>query len=176
MAAATQVVPDDDRGVRRSRVGEFAFGLLRSSAFTIFLIDVLLVILFTLLSPNNRFGSLLNFQSLMYYSMVALLLALGMTLVVAAEMAQLRILREIHGVEFARARLAFGYSLGEMAAVCVTGAVAAEDLVRVPLSMARECAELGYNVKLAVLFSRGKAIPESHVHRLCVKVSSAGRG
>ena len=89
MAAATQVVPDDDRGVRRSRVGEIAFGLLRSSAFTIFLIDVLLVILFTLLSPNNRFGSLLNFQSLMYYSMVALLLALGMTLVVAAEMIDL---------------------------------------------------------------------------------------
>jgi ribose transport system permease protein len=89
MAAATQTVPEDDRGVRRSKIGEYAFGLLRSSAFTIFVIDVLLIILFTALSPDNRFGSLLNFQSLMYYSMVALLLALGMTMVVAAEMIDL---------------------------------------------------------------------------------------
>lgn len=102
--------------------------------------------------------------------------AQAVSLVVAAEMAQLRLLRELHGVDYQRSRLAFGYSLGELSAVCITGAIAAEDLVRVPLTMARECAELAHNVKLAVLFSRGKAIPESHVHRLCVKVTSAGRG
>lgn len=86
---ATSTVPEDDRGVKRSRAGEFLFGLIRTSAFSIFVINVLLVIAFTALSPNNRFGTLLNFQSLMYYSMVALLLALGMTFVVAAEMIDL---------------------------------------------------------------------------------------
>lgn len=87
--AAAGTVPEDDRGIRRTRFGEFAFGVVRSSAFTIFVIDIALVIAFTLLSPGNRFGSLLNFQSLMYYTMVALLLALGMTMVVAAEMIDL---------------------------------------------------------------------------------------
>lgn len=87
--AATAVVPEDDRGIRRGRVGGMLFSLVRTSAFSIFVIDIVLIIAFTALSPGNRFGSLLNFQSLMYYSMVALLLALGMTLVVAAEMIDL---------------------------------------------------------------------------------------
>jgi ribose transport system permease protein len=87
--STTTIVPEDDRGIVRSRVGGTLFSLVRTSAFSIFVIDVVLVIVFTALSPGNRFGSLLNFQSLMYYSMVALLLALGMTLVVAAEMIDL---------------------------------------------------------------------------------------
>jgi [acyl-carrier-protein] S-malonyltransferase len=102
--------------------------------------------------------------------------AQAVALVVAVEGAQLRLLREHHGVNYRKARLAFGYSLGEMSAVCVSGAIDAEDLVRVPLALARDCAELAHDVKLGILFSRGKAISESHVHRLCVKVTSAGRG
>lgn len=89
MAAQTAIVPEDDRAVRRSRAGNVLAGLAKSSAFTIFLIDIGLVILFTVISPGNRFGSLANFESLMYYTMVALLLALGMTVVVAAEMIDL---------------------------------------------------------------------------------------
>jgi [acyl-carrier-protein] S-malonyltransferase len=102
--------------------------------------------------------------------------AQAVALVVAVESAQLRLLREHHEINFQHARLAFGYSLGEMSAVCATGAITAEDLIRVPLTLARECAELAHDVRLAVLFSRGKAIPENHVHRLCVKITSAGRG
>jgi [acyl-carrier-protein] S-malonyltransferase len=102
--------------------------------------------------------------------------AQAVALVVAVEIAQLRLLREVHRIDHQQARLAFGYSLGELTAVCCCGAIAAEDLVRVPLSLARDCAELAHDVQLAVLFSRGKAIPESHVHRLCVKVTSEGAG
>ena len=102
--------------------------------------------------------------------------AQAVALVVATEIAQLRLLRELHTIDYQGTRLAFGYSLGEMTAVCSCGAIAAEDLVRVPLSLARDCAELAHDVQLAVLFSRGKAIPESHVHRLCVKVTSEGAG
>jgi [acyl-carrier-protein] S-malonyltransferase len=100
----------------------------------------------------------------------------AVALVVAVEIAQLRLLRELHGIDYQHARLAFGYSLGEVTAVSCTGAVSVEDLVRVPLELARDCAELAHDTRLAVLFSRGKAIPESHVHRLCVKVTAAGKG
>jgi [acyl-carrier-protein] S-malonyltransferase len=102
--------------------------------------------------------------------------AQAVALVVAVESAQLRLLRERHGVEYRQARLAFGYSLGEMSAVCAAGAIAPEALIRVPLTLARDCAELAHDVKLAILFSRGAVIPENHVHRLCVKVTSAGNG
>jgi [acyl-carrier-protein] S-malonyltransferase len=100
----------------------------------------------------------------------------AVALVVAVEIAQLRLLREVHGIDYQHARLAFGYSLGEVTAVSCGGAIAVEHLIRVPLELARDCAELAHDTRLAVLFSRGKAIPESHVHRLCVKVTSAGQG
>jgi [acyl-carrier-protein] S-malonyltransferase len=102
--------------------------------------------------------------------------AQAVALVVAVESAQLRLLREIHQIDFQQARLAFGYSLGELSAICVGGAMSAEELVRVPLTMARDCAELAHDVKLAVLFSRDKTIPEHHVHRLCVRTSAMGGG
>jgi [acyl-carrier-protein] S-malonyltransferase len=100
----------------------------------------------------------------------------AVALIIAAEAAQLRLLREHHGIDHSHARLAFGYSLGEMMAVCSCGAIAATDLIRVPLELARDCAELAHNVTLAVLFSREKIIAESHIHRLCVRVTSAGCG
>jgi [acyl-carrier-protein] S-malonyltransferase len=102
--------------------------------------------------------------------------AQAVALVVAVEAAQLRLLREHHGVDYKLARLAFGYSLGELSAVCSGEAVDPTDLVRVPLSLARDCAELAHDATLGVLFSRGAAIPEHHVLRLCVKVTSEGRG
>ena len=89
MSTATAIIPEDDRPVRRGRGATILRDLVRSTAFSIFVIDVGLVILFTILSPGNRFGSLANFESLMHYTMVALLLALGMTMVVAAEMIDL---------------------------------------------------------------------------------------
>jgi ribose transport system permease protein len=131
MAATATVVPEDDRGVRRTRLGGMLFTMLRSSAFTIFVINILLVIAFTALSPGNRFGSLLNFQSLMYYTMVALLLALGMTMVVAAEMIDLSlganlILSSVFGVltlEAMGATSADGTATGHVEAIFAALAV-----------------------------------------------------
>jgi [acyl-carrier-protein] S-malonyltransferase len=102
--------------------------------------------------------------------------AQAIALVVAIEAAQLRLLRERHDVDAAQARLAYGYSLGEIMAVCVGGAVRAEDLVRVPLVLARDCAELAHDATLAIVFSRGKVISEDKVRRLCVQITAAGRG
>jgi [acyl-carrier-protein] S-malonyltransferase len=42
--------------------------------------------------------------------------------------------------------------------------------------MAHDCAELAHDVTMGVLFSRGGAISEDQVRRLCVEISSAGRG
>ena len=87
MSTATAIIPRRPARTAPTRRGDLR--AVRSTAFSIFMIDVGLVILFTILSPGNRFGSLANFESLMHYTMVALLLALGMTMVVAAEMIDL---------------------------------------------------------------------------------------
>ncbi len=89
MTTGEDLVPEDDRPVRRGRFAGFVSETLRNSAFTIFAVVIGLWVLFTVLSPGNRFGSLQNLQSLLFYTMVALLLALGMTMVVAAEMIDL---------------------------------------------------------------------------------------
>lgn len=100
----------------------------------------------------------------------------AVALIVAAEVAQLRLLRELHGVDYTQARLAFGYSLGEMIAICSSGGFATEDLVRVPLAMAEDCADLARDAEMGVLFSRGGAISEHDVRRLCADITRQGRG
>jgi len=100
----------------------------------------------------------------------------SIALIVAVEVAQLRLLREVHGVDYAQAKMAFGYSLGEMTAVCCGGAFATEELIRVPLAMAADCVELSRDAEMGVLFSRGGAISEHDVRRLCADVTCRGRG
>lgn len=100
----------------------------------------------------------------------------ALTLVVAVEAAQLRLLHDLHGVEYARARHSYGYSLGELTAVCCGGTFSAEDLVRVPLAMAKDCVELAADTTMGVLFSRGPAIPDADVERLCVQITAEGAG
>jgi [acyl-carrier-protein] S-malonyltransferase len=100
----------------------------------------------------------------------------SVALIVAVEMAQLRLLREVHDIDYAAAKLAFGYSLGEMVAVCCGGAFKAKELVRVPLAMAADCADLARDAEMGVLFSRAGTIPETEVRRLCVEVTREGRG
>ena len=100
----------------------------------------------------------------------------SIALIVAVEAAQLRLLREVHGIDLKNAQLAFGYSLGEMMAVCCGGAFAAEELVRVPLAMAADCADLARDVEMGILFSRGGAISEFDVRRLCADITRRGRG
>jgi [acyl-carrier-protein] S-malonyltransferase len=100
----------------------------------------------------------------------------SIALITAVEIAQLRLLREVHGIDYAAARLSFGYSLGEMIAVCISGAFAPEELVRVPLAMAADCADLARDAEMGVLFSRAGVIPENDVRRLCVETTREGHG
>lgn len=100
----------------------------------------------------------------------------AIALIVAMEAAHVRLLREHFGIEVRDARLAFGYSLGELSAVAVGHALTMADVLTAPLELARDCAELARDVTMGVLFSRGPALVEDDVRRLCLRISARGHG
>jgi len=99
-----------------------------------------------------------------------------LALIIAVEIAQVRLLEERFGVPLREAKLAFGYSLGEASALIAAGVYAMEDLLRCPLALADDLVALSHDVSLGVLFSRGPALEESIVRRLCLEISQAGQG
>jgi [acyl-carrier-protein] S-malonyltransferase len=86
------------------------------------------------------------------------------------------LLEEFHGVRYREAKLAYGYSLGELSAVACGGVFDMAEILSVPVAMAADCASLAHNVVMGVLFSRGPAIDEVDVHRLCRKITAEGNG
>ena len=100
--------------------------------------------------------------------------AVGM--VVAMELAQIEILQRFFDVPYAGARLAYGHSLGEIAAVVAGGVFSMEDALKVPLSLANDCVRLARGVTLGVLFSRARQLPLDEVYKQCTYINSEGRG
>ncbi len=100
----------------------------------------------------------------------------AISLVVAVEHAQLRILKEVFDIDHRRARLSFGYSLGELTAIVTSGVFAAADALRIPLSLAEDCVALAHDTTLAVLFSREEILPFRDVERLCLEINQEGAG
>jgi [acyl-carrier-protein] S-malonyltransferase len=100
----------------------------------------------------------------------------AVALVVVVELAHVQLLEEFHGVQFRNAKLAFGYSLGELAAVACGGVFDMNEVLQVPIAMATDCAALAENVRMGVLFSRGPEIDEMHVQRLCRQITAEGNG
>src|SRR6185503_13180906 len=92
------------------------------------------------------------------------------------ELAQLRVLKEFFGIELTHAKLAFGYSLGEAVALMAAGVYEMQHLLRAPLAVADDLAALGQDVNMGVIFSRGRALDERAVKRLCLQLSHEGRG
>jgi [acyl-carrier-protein] S-malonyltransferase len=97
-------------------------------------------------------------------------------LIVAVETAQIRVLEESFGIAVGEAKLAFGYSLGEAAALIATGMYEMQHLLRVPLALADDAVALAHDVGLGVLFSRGPALDRIAVKRLCLEISNKGKG
>ncbi|HJQ79304.1 MAG TPA: hypothetical protein VJ828_05080 [Lacipirellulaceae bacterium] len=97
-------------------------------------------------------------------------------LIFAAELAQVQLLEEFHGALYREAKLSYGYSLGELAAVACGGVFDWGDVLRVPVTMAADSAALAHNVRMGVLFSRGPAIDEFDVRRLCRQITAEGGG
>jgi [acyl-carrier-protein] S-malonyltransferase len=100
----------------------------------------------------------------------------AVALIMAVELAQVQILEEFHGVHYSQAKLAFGYSLGELTAVACGGVAQMDDVMRVPIAMAADSAALAENVVMGILFSRGHAIEEMDVLRLCRQITAEGQG
>jgi [acyl-carrier-protein] S-malonyltransferase len=100
----------------------------------------------------------------------------AVTLILAMEQAQLKLLDEFFGVEYAKVRLTFGYSLGEVGALVASGVMDLRSALCVPLAMSADCIELARDVTLGVLFSRGPALDADAVYKLCLRINSQGRG
>lgn len=100
----------------------------------------------------------------------------AVALIMAADLAQVDMLEEFHGVRFREAKLAYGYSLGELSAVSCAGVFSMADVLSVPVAMATDCAAMAHNVTMGVLFSRGPAIDEQDVNRLCRVITAEGHG
>jgi len=100
----------------------------------------------------------------------------AVALIAGVELAQLELLQQFHDIHFADAKICFGYSLGELVSVSATGIFQLDEALRVPLSMAHDCAKLAHEVTMGIVFSRGPAIDETQVRRLCLQISSQGKG
>lgn len=100
----------------------------------------------------------------------------AIALVFAAELAQLDLLAEVHGHDHQQARLAFGYSLGELTAIAASGAYSLSDVMRIPLTLAGDCAEMAHGVTMGVVFSRAAAIDERKLTLLCEELTAEGQG
>lgn len=100
----------------------------------------------------------------------------AVALIVAMDLAQLKILEECFGIRYADAKVSIGFSLGEVAAVVAGGLMSMEDALAIPIRMSEDCIALAEGVKLAVLFSRDVRLATEEVQRLCLEISSEGNG
>jgi len=100
----------------------------------------------------------------------------SVAMIVAVEMAQIQLLEKFHGVAHRDAKFSFGYSLGEITAIACGGMMDMGNVLKIPLSMAKDAAELAKDVTLGVLFSRGPALVEDDVVRLCLRINGEDRG
>lgn len=100
----------------------------------------------------------------------------AIALILAVEICQLDLLRQFFGVDYRSSRMTMGFSLGEIAALSATGIFPWREAMRIPLMLADDCASLAEEVTLGVLFSRKPRISESDVDRLCLRITSEGKG
>lgn len=100
----------------------------------------------------------------------------AIALIIAMEMAHLKLLTEFFGIEYTKVKIAYGYSLGEVAALVAGGVMDMATALHIPLAMADDCVELAHDVTLGVLFSRGPALDADAVQRLCLRINLAGQG
>ncbi|HWB11191.1 MAG TPA: hypothetical protein VG826_18325 [Pirellulales bacterium] len=97
-------------------------------------------------------------------------------LIMAAEVAQIELFEQLFAVPYREARLALGYSLGEVTALVCGGVFTLRDVLPSLIGMAREAAELALDVTMGVVFSRGKALDAEGIERLCLEITTQGHG
>jgi [acyl-carrier-protein] S-malonyltransferase len=97
-------------------------------------------------------------------------------MIVAMELAQLRLLEEVFDVPVRQCRLSFGHSIGELAALVLGGVYDFEPLLLVPLSLAQDCAALTAGTSMGLLSSQRGALEPDAVQHLCSAISGQGHG
>lgn len=97
-------------------------------------------------------------------------------LIVASALAQVHLLEEFFGILAKQARLLLGNSLGESTALMAAGVYEMHDLLRVPLALADDCADLAKDVTMGVFFSRGPVLDLETVQRMCLEITQQGQG
>ena len=100
----------------------------------------------------------------------------AVALILATEVAQIECLSAYHSVDYASSRLAAGYSLGEIAANICGGVLSFDEALRVPASLAPDCAELGKTTRMGIIFSRTGQLDVEKIERLCVSITMERRG
>jgi [acyl-carrier-protein] S-malonyltransferase len=100
----------------------------------------------------------------------------AIAMVLAVEMAQLDALRVMHNIDYRNARMLFGFSLGEIAALVAGGVFDLEAALCILITMSKDAAELAEDVTLAVLFSRGGELAPASVEHLCQDINKRGDG
>lgn len=97
-------------------------------------------------------------------------------LIMAVELAQLELLDQFFGLNYIRARVLTGYSLGELTALVAAGVFTLEQVLRPLLRLSDDCAALAEDVTMGVVFSRGPGLDMHAVQRLCLEINQEGRG
>jgi [acyl-carrier-protein] S-malonyltransferase len=100
----------------------------------------------------------------------------AIALIVAMELAQLELMKEFFDFDFRRARMVYGYSLGELTAIIAAGVLEMKNALTIPLAVAADCVDLAEDVTMGVLFSRGPVLDIDDVKRLCLKINAEGAG
>ena len=100
----------------------------------------------------------------------------AIALIVAMEIAQLKLLEEFFGITVKSAKSMMGYSLGEIAALAAGGVIDMHAALSVPLTFAADCVALAKDVSLGILFSRGDELSLDDVQRLLVEINAEGQG
>jgi [acyl-carrier-protein] S-malonyltransferase len=97
-------------------------------------------------------------------------------MIVAMELAQIRLLEEFFDIPIHHARLSFGHSIGELAALVLGGVYEMEQLLPVPLSLAVDCAELTTDTTMGILSAHGGVLRIEDIQHLCSSISRRGHG
>ncbi|MCA9167903.1 MAG: hypothetical protein KDB23_09560 [Planctomycetales bacterium] len=100
----------------------------------------------------------------------------SIALILAMEHAQLEILRDRFDIDYHRARISVGFSLGEISALVAGGVYTLENAAKVPLALADDCVALAHDTVMGIVFSKGDAIPMDNVTRLLLDINAQGQG
>jgi len=102
--------------------------------------------------------------------------AQDVALIVATELAHVRLLEEFFEVPFSGGQMVLGYSLGEVAAVVACGVYDMAAAMTPMMTLARDCVSLSHDTTMGILFSRGPELDFDAVQKLCLQITSQGYG